>query len=90
MPNSDSDSQQSGILYDITKDILYELNKPKNIKKLKHLGNFIFNYNNVKIYLYTIILMLILIFVMNTVQFYYYITHVTSQFSKLPQMSSLS
>lgn len=89
MYNSNSDSQsESGVLYDITKDILSELNKPKNIKKLKNLGNFIFN--NVKIYLYTIILILILIFVMNTVQFYYYITHVTSQFSKLPEHHILS
>jgi hypothetical protein len=72
--NSDSYCNNESLLYDLTRDFLCELNKPKNKKKLLQIGEYIFS--TIRLYLYTIILMLILIFVMNTVQFYYYLTQI--------------
>jgi hypothetical protein len=72
--NSTSTFSSKNFLSDITKDLIKELAKPRNKKRLQSIGLYIFD--TVKLYLYTIILMLILAFVMNTAQFYYYISYV--------------
>lgn len=63
------------LMNDIIKDIFNEVSKPKNKKTIGQIFKIIssFLFDNIKLYLYTIILMLILAFVMNTAQFYYYI-----------------
>jgi len=70
--SSSSTNSSKNFLGDITKDLIKELAKPRNKKRLQNIGLYIFD--NVKLYLYTIILMLILAFVMNTAQFYYYVS----------------
>lgn len=70
--SSTNSFSSKNFLSDITKDLIKELAKPRNKNKLRSIGLYIFD--NVKLYLYTIILMLILAFVMNTAQFYYYIS----------------
>ena len=78
---SDDDSGQStaaafGLLQGVTRDLLRELGRSKNRRRLARLTNSLgrFVFDNVKLYLYTIILILILGFVMNSVQFLYYLS----------------
>lgn len=67
------------LMGDLTKDlfdfILHECDKNKNKKKITSIINNITNaaLNNIKPYLYTIMSILVLLFLMNCFQFYYYI-----------------
>lgn len=61
-----------------------ELSRPKNKKIIKNITNKIISYifQHVGIYLYTIIAVLILLFILNLVQFFFYIAYLKSFFSK--------
>ena len=67
------------IVSDVTResiDLIYkELKKKHNKKKLSYIFNYISNLaiNSIKPYMYTIMAILIVIFLMNCFQFYYYI-----------------
>lgn len=69
----------ASILGDLTSDlinIVYKESKKKNnIKKLHHIIDLVIDYSYSKIqpFLYTIIGVLIIMFIMNCLQFYYYI-----------------
>lgn len=61
-----------------------ELSRTKNKKMIKNITNKIISYifQHVGIYLYTIIAVLILLFILNLVQFFFYIAYLKSFFSK--------
>ena len=61
-----------------------EFSKKKNKKVIKTLTNKIISYifQHIGVYLYTIIAVLILLFVLNLVQFFFYITYLKSMFTK--------
>lgn len=69
----------TSIIGDITKELIdyvyAQLKKKKNKIKLKHIIDTLtdFVFNDLKPYLYTILSILILMFIMNLVQFYYYV-----------------
>ena len=54
-----------------------EFTKKKNQKKIESIVNKIsfYAFRNIKPYLYTIITLLIVIFIINCLQFYYYLSH---------------
>lgn len=72
----------SSLIKNLSNDFLNILSKQfrkdKNKEKIKHITNLIFGYvfENISIYLYTIVVILIIIFIMNCVQFYYYMAHI--------------
>jgi hypothetical protein len=72
----------SSLIENLSKDVLNILSKQfrkdKNKGKIKHITNMVFGYvfDNISIYLYTILIILIIIFIMNCVQFYYYMAHI--------------
>jgi hypothetical protein len=69
----------NSIISDLTSDtisiIFKECEKSKNKKRLRYIINTIINiaFHNIKPYLYTIMAILVLLFIMNLFQFYYYI-----------------
>ena len=71
------------VVRDLTSDsinIIYRTcNKPKNKKRLNELLNFVTSiaFSYLKPYIYTILGTLILLFVLNCLQFYYYIKNVS-------------
>jgi cellulose synthase/poly-beta-1,6-N-acetylglucosamine synthase-like glycosyltransferase len=72
-------NNNNDIISDITNEIIHYISDiiytPTNTKKLQQFLNYIIKYlfNHISIYLYTIIALLIIIFIMNCSQFYYII-----------------
>lgn len=66
-----------------------ELSKKKNKKVIKSLTNRIISYifQHIGVYLYTIIAVLILLFVLNLVQFFFYIAYLKTMFSNQSTIS---
>jgi hypothetical protein len=78
--NIDSnDNTPRGIISDITNDIIQYISnivyEPTNTKKIKHVFSYLIKclLEHIYIYLYTIMALLIIIFIMNCSQFYYII-----------------
>lgn len=71
------------MVQDGCKIAIKELSKKKNKKVIRSLTNKIISYifQHIGVYLYTIISVLILLFVLNLVQFFFYITYLKTLFA---------
>ena len=82
------------LIGDITNEcidfIYHETQKTKNKKKLKNIMNIILDvlFSDIKPYLYTILGILVLIFLINFVQFYYYIKMFTNSGNTIKDLMS--
>lgn len=72
------------MLTEIVRSCYYEMKKPRNEKKIKHITHTVTKYilEDFKFQINVIVGILVLIFVMNCVQFYFYITNVLPKFIK--------
>ena len=81
----DTNELQSGIVSDLTQEIIQYISNivyhPTNKVKIKNIFNYLINslLEHIFIYLYTIMALLIIIFIMNCSQFYYIIKNNSSQ-----------
>ena len=82
------------LIGDITNEcidfIYHQTQKTKNKKKLKNIMNIILDvlFSDIKPYLYTILGILVLIFLINFVQFYYYIKMFTNSGNTIKDLMS--